>query len=139
MSSIYSSSNISQSTSHGRESSNNTNTYGGSSHFHSGYDKCANYESMRSGGYGGYGSSDDPYYYGFGLMSSGFSGDDGLLILTTLWAIFMLMFLGCLIRRKAKLEFLTLTVFSTGTPKHLLLTSIRPIRYVPFGTYQCES
>lgn len=109
MSPAYSSSDVSQSTSYGTSTYNNTNNNGDGSGYQRGLNQCYqnNYES--NGGYYGHGGN---YAFSFGTMTQEFSGQDGFLFFTVIWGAFVLIYFGCWIRRKAKLEFLALCGFS---------------------------
>lgn len=49
-----------------------------------------------------------------GAIGYGYNGYHGLLFLTAIWFVFSIIYLGCLIRQRAKLEYGTLALFSFG-------------------------
>lgn len=61
----------------------------------------------------GYGSYCVPESF-YGAIGYGYNGYHGLLFFVVIWFVFSIIYLGCLFRRRAKLEYGSLALFSFG-------------------------
>lgn len=97
------------------------------------------YGSYGNGGYGDVGYSSGYFGYGYGEnLGYGFNGFDGLLFFTATWFIFVCVFGLFTMLRRARMEYATLCLFSTGT-NALGTNSISSVCGLPHRHYRIWS